>query len=500
MKHTILIGGPAGTGPNLLTEIIGKALVKQGNFVFYSRDYQSLIRGGHNFNTLTFSDKPVFSNESRIDLLVAFDEKSVEMHKKDLKQNGIILRDSDENMYFAGKLFKLFCLDFSILEKELKLLGKNFEKNIENARKGYFSETRNYCEIKKLKNQIKDFKNGSQGIRDGALKSGLEIYYAYPMTPATPVLIELGQATLDEKNKHKVIELENEIAVANAGVGSCMAGKKVMVGTAGGGFDLMTEALSLCGIAEIPLVFYLAQRPGPGTGVATYTAQGDLNIALYSGHGEFPRIVLAPGDSKESEELTNQAFYFSHKFKTPSIILSDKHLAESFFSSTEDSNLKEIKVLTKLKRFNSYESDSQGCATENPEIVEKNVLNRLKKFSEIENEAEKFEMFKIYGNKNSENLIISWGSTKGAILDAVEDLNVGFLQIKYLSPFSKQIEKIISGKNLILIENNSTGLLGNLIQQKTGIKIEEQNKILKFNGRPFFSDELKREILKRIVK
>ena len=127
-------------------------------------------------------------------------------------------------------------------------------------------------------------------------------------------------------------------------------------------------------------------------------------------------------------------------------------------------------------------------------------MNRLRKFSEIENEAEKFEMFKFYGNKNSENLIVSWGSTKGAILDSVEDLNVGFLQIKFLKQFSKEIEKIISGKNLILVENNSTGLLGNLIQQKTGIKIDEQNKILKFNGRSFFSDELKREILKRIVK
>jgi len=500
MKITILIGGPAGTGPNLLTEIIGKALVKQGNFVFYSRDYQSLIRGGHNFNSLTFSDKPVFSNESRVDILVAFDDKTVELHKKDLKTNGIILKDSDENMYFAGKLFKLFCLDFSILEKELKELGKKFEENIENARKGFFSETRNYCEIKKLKNQIKNFENGSQGIMHGALKSGLEIYYAYPMTPATPVLMELGQATLNPENKHKVIELESEIAVANAGVGSCMAGKKVMVGTSGGGFDLMTETLSLCGIAEIPLVFYLAQRPGPATGVATCTSQADLDIALYSGHGEFPRVVLVPGDPKESEELTNYAFYFSHKFKIPSIILSDKHLAESFFSSTEDSNLKEIKSITKLKRFNSYEADKQGCATEDPEMIEENVLNRLMKFSEIESEAEKFEMFKIYGNKNSNNLIISCGSTKGAILDAIDDLNVGLLQIKFLAPFSREIEKIISGKNLILVENNSTGLLGKLIQQKTGVKIDEQNKILKINGRAFFSDELKREILKRIVR
>ena len=115
MKNTILVGGPAGTGPNLLTEIVGKALVKQGNFVFYSRDYQSLIRGGHNFNTLTFSDKPIFSNESRIDILVAFDEKSVEIHKKDLKQNGIILKEKELLMRIK------FLVEFYEIGKKEKL-------------------------------------------------------------------------------------------------------------------------------------------------------------------------------------------------------------------------------------------------------------------------------------------------------------------------------------------------------------------------------------------
>jgi len=112
-----------------------------------------------------------------------------------------------------------------------------------------------------------------------------------------------------------------------------------MIGTSGGGFDLMTESLSLCGMAEVPLVFYLAMRPGPSTGVATYTSQADLNLALYSGHGEFPRIVLAPGDPKEAIELTNQAFYFSQKFKIPSIIVSDKHLAESFYTLHDNPKL-----------------------------------------------------------------------------------------------------------------------------------------------------------------
>src|SRR3989338_4465799 len=133
------------------------------------------------------------------------------------------------------------------------------------------------------------------------------------MTPSTPVLIELAQKQYE--NNFLVLELENEIAVINAAIGSAMTGAKSMIGTSGGGFDLMTEALSLTGIAEVPLVIYLAQRPGPGTGAATYTAQGDLNIARHAGHGEFQRVVLAPGNPKECEELASYAFYFSQRFK-----------------------------------------------------------------------------------------------------------------------------------------------------------------------------------------
>ena len=209
---------------------------------------------------------------------------------------------------------------------------------------------------------------------NGALNSDIEIYYAYPMTPATPILNELASV-----EGVKVIELENEIAVINAAIGSSIVGKNVMVGTSGGGFDLMTEALSMTGIAEIPIVVYLSQRPGPGTGVATYTSQGDLNIALNFGHGEFSRIVAAPGDPKEAQEITNEAFYLSQKFKIPSIILGDKHLAESFYTLDEESSIIKVENTTPLIRYNSYEKDSFGSATENPEIIKSNVERRLKK-------------------------------------------------------------------------------------------------------------------------
>ncbi len=499
MRFSILFGGKAGQGPNILTHILGEALVKQGYYVFYSRDYQSLIRGGHNFNVLTFSDKPVFSNDSGIDVIVALDENTEDIHKKNLKREGIVLNGKHENMYFAGLLFKSLGLDFRILEDELKILKKRFDENIKEAKKGYEDGKQN-INLPKASGKKSYFINGSQGIAEGAVKAGLDLYYAYPMTPATPVLGELAQK--QEKDNILVLEMENEISVINAAIGSAMTGAKAMVGTSGGGFDLMTEALSLTGMAEVPLVVYLAQRPGPATGVPTYNAQGDLNIARHSGHGEFPRVVLAPGDPKEAQEIISQAFYFSQKFKIPAIAISDKHLGESFYTLADKPIITKSKKSTKFRRYNSYEKNPQtGSATEDAEIIKANVEKRIKKVLEIGKEAEKFTQYNVYGKKNSGNVIVSWGSTKGAILDAINEGNLDckFLQVLYIEPFPKQIKKELekAGK-IILVENNSTAQLSGLIAEKTGIFIDDRNKILRYDGRPFLADELRKEINKKI--
>ena len=488
-RYNIIIGGPAGTGPNILTHLLGEALIKKGYFVFYSRDYQSLIRGGHNFNQLTFSDKPVYSNDSKIDILVALDKQTIKIHSNNLKKDSIILEGHTKNMHYAGILFKLLGIEFNILDKELGNLKKFYKENLKEAKEAYENEKRSVIKLKSKKDK-KNFINGNQGISEGAIKSKLDIYYAYPMTPATPILAELAKA-----QKNIVLELENEIGVANAGVGSAMTGALTMVGTSGGGFDLMGETYSLCGVAEIPLVFYLSQRPGPGTGVATYTAQGDLNIARHSGHGEFPRIVLAPGDPAESEELINQAMYLSQKFQNPAVVISDKHLGESFYSCKKKAKMIKVPRMTKLKRYNSYEKDSEGSASEEINVINANVKRRNKKENLIEKESRKFSRYSVYGNKKSKNVVVGWGSTKGAILDSIKDLYCKFVQIKYIEPFPKDVEKELK-ENLILVENNSTGLLGQLIREKTGIEIKK--KILRYDGRPFLADELNKKIKKEL--
>jgi 2-oxoglutarate ferredoxin oxidoreductase subunit alpha len=206
---------------------------------------------------------------------------------------------------------------------------------------------------------------------------------------------------------------------------------------------------------------------------------------------------LAPGDPTESIELTNQAFYFSHKYKVPSIIVSDKHLGESFYTLTEKPKLTKSSKSSELIRYNSYETDAMGSATEKPELIFKNIEKRNKKMQDMQKDIPKFSPYKSYGKKGAKNIVLAWGSTKGAILDAINGLNVEFIQVLYLEPFADVIKEL-EKKNIILVENNSTAQLGQVLAEKTGIIIPDSNKILRYDGRPFFADELNQEIKKRI--
>ena len=510
MRLNILIGGKAGQGINKISEIVSNTLAEQGYFTFNYRDYQSLIRGGHNFNILSISDTWIAAHESKLDGIISLDDNTLAEHKKELKQSGFIITQKgfedlglNLNVALAGALMKVLGITQEALLQEIKKQLKNPE-SIKAAEKGYESQKPKF-KLEKLNNKI-HILSGSQAVAQSAINSALDFYVAYPMTPATGVLHELAKAATDKANNLQVFQAESEIAVANIGLGISFTGKKTMVGTSGGGFDLMSEALSLQGISEIPLTVYLASRPGPGTGVPTYTSQSDLDIALRAGHGEFPRIVIAPGDPNEAIESTNQALYLAEKFKTLSIILSDKHLAESEFShdKTPDKPL-QIKINRKLPqqdgiiKATSYEHDKFGNTTESAELTKSNAEARVKKYQQIKQEITKFKTIKIYGKTNSKNLILGWGSTKGAILDATKDLDTKFLQVIYMKPLSNQIkQEMQKASNIILVENNLTGQLGRLLREKTGISIPAQNRILKYDARPFTSDDLKEEIKRRL--
>lgn len=497
MRYTILCGGPAGQGPNFVANIISKGLAENGFYVFSSREYESRIRGGHNYNLITFSNEPLYSNSTQIDILLALDDVSEAVHKSILKKNALIIKDEKSNVFVAGSAFKVLGIDFSILDLELKN-HSNYNENIVEAKKGYFAENRalNLPKLKKIKGIY--IWTGNDGISFGASRSGLDLYYAYPMTPATGVLFKLAKE--EPSSKYVTVQLENEIAVVNAAIGSAIAGKKSMLGTSGGGFDLMTEALSLAGGAGVPLVMYIAQRPGPATGAATYTAQGDLNMARHAGHGEFVRVVSAPGNPKECASIASQLFYLSQKYQIPAIILSDKHLADSSYCLTEKPSIKKSQVKIKWPaRFTSYEADERKVANSSAKSIINSVQKRKEKYLKLEKEIGSIGAYAIYGKKDSKNLVIGWGSTKGAILDSIKNIDCKFIQIIYIEPFSSKIkEELKKAKNLIIVENNATSLLSSLIAEKTGIFIEEKNKILKYDGRPFLYEALASEIKKRL--
>jgi len=506
MRLNILIGGKAGQGINRVSKIVSNVLISQGYFVFNYRDYPSIIRGGHNFNVLSVCDGPIASHESKLDGIIALDSNTIEVHKSELKTGGFIIDYKgflkygiNLNVALSGALMKILGISENVLLEQIqKGKSTNNPISVEAAKAGYASEKEKYA-FKKLKNKIAIL-SGSQATAIGGVHSGIDLYIAYPMTPSTNALHEF--AGMQEKFGHMTFQPENEISVANMAVGASFAGAKVMIGSSGGGFDLMAETLSFQGISKIPLVVYLASRVGPGTGIPTYSMQGDLDIALRTGHGEFPRVVVAPGDPKENIEKVNEALYLSQKYATLSIVLSDKHLAESEFSVYEKLNKTiPVKVTRKVPgegivKASSYECDEYGITSEDADLAVKNANKRLKVYEGLKNECKKFEMVKFYGNRASKNLVVGWGSTKGAIVDAIKGEDFKFMQVLYMKPLSDEIKKeMLKAKKVILVENNLTGQLGRLIREKTGIKIEKR--ILKYDGRPFRSDELK-EDLKRV--
>lgn len=509
MRLNILIGGKAGQGINKFSEIVSNVISAHGYFTFNYRDYQSLIRGGHNFNILCISDTPTESYDSKIDIIVSLDERTKKEHAQEITNKTIQLsfesfpkEGRNLNVTLSGALIKILGLPLEELNNEIKSQFKSAEEAIISAKKGYDSQEEKYS-LKKIKINL-DILSGSEAVAIGARNSGLDLYIAYPMTPATNAMHELASNQVEDNLL--VFQGESEIAVASMALGASFAGAKTMVGTSGGGFDLMGESLSMQGISEIPLTVYLASRPGPGTGVPTYTSQCDLDIALRAGHGEFPRVVVAPGNPVECVEKTSEALLLAEKFRVLSILLSDKHLAESEFSFVGH-KFKPLKFKVNRKlpgkeivKASSYEVDAFGNSTESAELTSGRVEARVAKYGEMKRFIEEnFKMVKIWGKANSGNLVIGWGSSSGAIKDAIEGLDCKFMQILYMKPLSSVVKKeMMKAKNIILVEANVTGQLGRLLREKTGVGIPAKNRILKYDGRPFVCDELATEIRRRL--
>lgn len=552
---SILIGGAAGTGIMTLEHILSDAFKRSGYFVFSTKEYMSRVRGGSNTTLLRIADGPINAPCWHVDLFIALDADAISHVHERLTDDTIVLADKnikDEqihiqsipmletvkkigglhyaNSYVAGVLFGMFGITTVMLSQSIEAIfyEHNPQEN-ETAMQEGFTYGKNLAsmDIPKLPNPISTLKetmhliNGSSAAGFGFLIGGCNMITAYPMSPSTGVLNFM--ASMSKEFDLVVEQSEDEIASLNMVLGGWFGGARAMTSTSGGGFALMSEAMSLSGMSETPAVVYLAQRPGPATGLPTRSEQGDLNLAIHSGHGYFGRIVLAPGDLQECIDYGYLAFELADRYQMPVIYLSDQYLADSismmervdfsvyeqrrYIQTTDPSydrykfndtgiSLRGVPGLGDgLVVSSSHEHDERGQSTESYHVRENMVKKRKQKI-----DLTIFEAYEPSIMGKGSIALIGWGSTKGAITEVLKELNdprlfhVHFFWVHPLNP--EHLEVLKKTETNIVIENNVTGEFSDILKSHD---ISIDHRILESNGFSFFTDLLK-EKLSNILK
>jgi 2-oxoglutarate ferredoxin oxidoreductase subunit alpha len=560
---SIVLSGEAGQGIQTIESLLTYILKREGYYVFATKEYMSRIRGGSNSTEIRVSSRPVNSFVEKIDILIPLSKNSVTHLGKRVSDNTFIVADNESlklemdnlidvpllkiandlgnpifaNVVAVGVVLGLFGIRIKTIEDYLiETFGQKgkeiVEGNIQAASKGYQigKELRDKGKIVidiETNDQLKEdlLLSGTDAVALGALAGGCDSVFAYPMTPGTGVLTAMANFS---KDFDIVVEqAEDEIAAINMALGSWYAGGRAMVTTSDGGFALMEEGVSLAGMIESPVVIHLGQRPAPATGLPTRTAQEALNLVIHAGHGEFPRIVYAPGTLEQAFYLTQKAFNMADKYQVPVFILTDQFFVDSY-SNVKKFDLSDIKIEKHFvetdedyKRYDlskavkgvsprgipnfgkglivvdSDEHDEYGHITENLEIRVKMVDKRLKKFEAINDEIISPELV---GDEDYEYLIVCWGSNYHVVKEAIEsikDKKIAMLHFSQVFPLDKDAVKYLeNAKKVIDVENNATGQFARLFKAETGVSID--SKILKYNGMPFSVEELKIKITEKL--
>jgi 2-oxoglutarate ferredoxin oxidoreductase subunit alpha len=561
MDYSIKIGGEAGQGIQTIGDTLAKVFSRAGYHVFTHQDYESRIRGGHNFYQIRLSDKPVTASRSKIDILIALDKESISFHEKELTDSGHIIYDStllkqkfDKELFLdipfinlavehgghkimantvaIGAVLGMLGMDLNLL---LEIMQDTFRKkgedvvkaNVNAAIAGHAFAVK---ECKRCSFTASSFAkpkmliSGIESIALGAIASGCKFYSAYPMTPSTGIMNYIAGK---EKEYGIIVEqAEDEISAINMALGASFSGVRAMTGTAGGGFALMVEGLSLAAMTETPVVIALGQRAAPATGLPTRTEQGDLLFAIHTAHGEFPRVVFAPGTPEQAFYLTNKAFDLAEKYQVPAIIIFDQYIADTEWTFEEfdlnrmkynDYRLRgeELNRLNEYKRYaftetgvsplgipgvskhlivtDSDEHDEEGHIIEDAETRIKMVNKRLLlKLPLLKKEIS--QPF-LYGDGNPDIVIAGWGSTYGVMKEAVDVLSknekISMLHFSEIYPFPDKVDCLSvlnKAKITICIENNATGQFARIMRAETGY--EFKSKINKYDGRPFILEDL----------
>ncbi len=564
------IGGEAGFGIMSSGTMLAKTFSRNGYHILGTNEYPSLIRGGHNLITVRVATQPFESLNLDIHILVALNKQTIDLHTDEINEGGLIVFDPKDstpqlsdfpkpvtllpvplmelvrsfngepvmrNTVALGVTVALLGAPFAYLETVIRdqfiKKGEDVVKhNIDIARAGYEYVQRTFPSEKSMflgpveKKEEQLVLNASEAVGLGAVRAGLKFAAIYPMTPINSLITFLADHAKSLNLVYK--QPEDEIAGINMAIGASIAGARSMVATSGGGFSLMVEGLSWAGNIEAPLVIDMGMRVGPSTGMPTWTEQGELQFIIHAGHGEFPRIVLAPADAAQAYTLTVDAFNLADKYQVPVFLLTDKYINESQWCVSKahfagDVIIDRGKLVREsdlsadgsFKRYdlsaadgisprsvpgmkngfhyaNSYEHDEVGHMTEVPAKRVAMADKRLKKLTAI---ARDVPAPAVYGDQEAEITFVAWGSMRGPVLEAMKLLQakgkkVQLVHFSWLYPFPVEATtKLLSpATRLIDVEQNATGQLASLIREHTGILIKE--KILKYDGRVLYPEEI----------
>lgn len=554
---TLVLSGQAGQGLKTIEELLGKAIVERYH-LFSTAEVMSRVRGGNNTVEIRLSNQQVYAYKDTIDVLFLLNNHAYKRLENRISDHTLIFGEdeflSDDIKSLIGDKYKTIPINDLTKEAGSVLYGntlifgfisgllgldpshctnllqnkfrKKSQKIIEGNTKAFslgFDAGSQHNTINQIEPTedvaTRKIINGTEAIAIGAIAGGINYMASYPMSPGTGVLEYIA----GKSNDFDIIveQAEDEIAAMNMVIGGWYAGARAMATTSGGGFALMEEAISLSGITETPAVIHIAQRPGPGTGLPTRTEQGDLNLAVYSGHGEFPRIVLAPGTLEDGILLTQKAFYLADQYQVPVFILSDQYYLDSkrpvapvaldpealtsfVVASSENYHryaLTENGISPRaipgngsgLVKCDSDEHEENGTITEDFDVRIQMNDKRLGKETLI---LESYIEPELIGSKTYKKLIIGWGSTYGVLKESIESSasdDVAFLHIKMLFPLSESLKAYTDrAEQIVVVENNATGQLAGLLKLHLDIQVDE--KLLKYNGVPFSIEEVDRFI------
>lgn len=581
MILTWLIGGPQGSGVDTSANSFARSCAYAGYWVFGKREYHSNIIGEHSYFVVSVSDKEVKTFRDKIEILTSFEQRTLDIHIEDVAQNGFVICDEEIDtskysyyidsrnltvvkipyrkiiketaekfgltdlkkldvmrnsisVFASGGVIGLPAefieksMDYIFVGKRRKVLEPNRYAGLKGYEIGQKYSDKFPFKLKKIEEKQQKFiLTGTQATAFGKIIAGCRFQTYYPITPATDESEFLE--SLAKKYDFVVIQAEDEIAALLMCIGASLAGARAATSTSGPGFSLMAEGMGWAGMNEVPVVIINYQRGGPSTGLPTRHEQGDLKFAINAGHGEFPRIVISPGDIAESLYITAEAFNFAEKYQLPVIVIQDKFLANSVktilppdiskFTIQRGKLLQNQTVdggeINKFKRFEIQdnsdfvspripvghpgfvfwntgdEHDEYGHICEDSENRFRMHQKRMKKLEQILSETSEEHKISIFGNVKSDFVIVSWGSTKGSILSAMEEFQDSFLfvQIKMIHPLdSDLVKRYISGRRKIIVEQNYTAQLASIITERTGEFFDYF--ILKWNGRPMSHDDL----------